>query len=329
MEQKHKTTCLGIESTAHTFGIGIIKDKKILANVKDSYTTEKGGIVPIEASKHHENVYKQVIKKALEQSRIKLKDLDLISYSQGPGLAPCLRVGLKVAKKIAKEYNKPLVGVNHCVAHLEIGKLVTSCKNPVLLYVSGANTQVIAFEGGKYRIFGETLDQGVGNFLDAFARHTGLGFPGGPKLYELSLKSKNLIELPYVVKGMDVSVSGLLTNLKQKYDSGNYKIEDLAYSVQETVFAMLLEVAERAMAHCQKKELLLGGGVACNKRLQEMARKMCEERNAECFIPPNELLVDNGAMICWQGILEQKDVINVDKADIKPYERTDDIVVNW
>ncbi len=212
---------------------------------------------------------------------------------------------------------------------MEIGKLVTACKDPVLLYVSGANTQVIAFEGGKYRIFGETLDQGVGNFLDAFARHIGLGFPGGPKLYELSLKSKNLIELPYVVKGMDVSVSGLLTNLKQKYDSKQYKIEDLAYSVQETVFAMLLEVAERAMAHCQKKELLLGGGVACNKRLQEMAIKMCEERNAECFIPPNELLVDNGAMICWQGILEQKNTIGLEKADIKPYERTDDIIVNW
>ncbi|MDP2908449.1 MAG: KEOPS complex N(6)-L-threonylcarbamoyladenine synthase Kae1 [Nanoarchaeota archaeon] len=320
---------LGIESTAHTWGIGIIKDKKILANIKDTYTTEKGGIVPMEAAKHHENVYKEVIEKALTQAKIKLKDLDLISYSCGPGLAPCLRVGLKVAKELAKDYNKPLVPCNHCISHLEIGKLVTDCKDPVLLYVSGANTQVIAFEGDKYRIFGETLDQGVGNFLDAFARHTGLGFPGGPKLYELSLKSKNLIELPYVVKGMDVSVSGLLTNLKQKYDAGKYKIEDLAYSCQETVFAMLLEVAERAMAHCQKKELLLGGGVACNKRLQEMAKTMCEERNAECFIPPNDLLVDNGAMICWQGVLEQKNAVNSEKADIKPYERTDDVVVNW
>lgn len=153
------------------------------------------------------------------------------------------------------------------------------------MYVSGANTQVIAYESGKYRVFGETLDQGVGNFLDAFARYVGLGFPGGPKLYELSLKSKNLVELPYSVKGMDVSVSGLLTNLKQKYDSKKYKIEDLAYSAQETVFAMLLEVSERAMAHCKKKELLLGGGVACNKRLQEMARIMCKERGAKCFIP--------------------------------------------
>lgn len=320
---------LGIESTAHTFGVGIIRDKKILTNVKDSYTTEKGGIVPLEAAKHHENVYKKIIGKALEQAKIKLKDLDLISYSRGPGLGPCLRVGIRVAKELAKEYKKPLVGVNHCIAHLTCGELLTGSKDPVFLYVSGANTQVIAFEGGKYRIFGETLDQGVGNFLDAFARYLGLGFPGGPKLYELSLKSKNLIDLPYVVKGMDISVSGLLTNLKQKWDSKEYIMEDLAYSVQETVFAMLLEVAERAMAHCQKKELLLGGGVACNKRLQEMAKKMCEERNAKYFIPPNELLVDNGAMISWQGILEQKNAVSIDKADIRPYERTDDVAVNW
>ncbi|MBL7100525.1 MAG: tRNA (adenosine(37)-N6)-threonylcarbamoyltransferase complex transferase subunit TsaD [Nanoarchaeota archaeon] len=320
---------LGLESTAHTFGVGIIRDKKILANVKDSYTTEKGGIIPIEAAKHHENVYKDVIEKALKQAKVKLKDLDLVSYSCGPGLAPCLRVGLEVAKEIAEKYGIPLIPCNHCISHLTCGELATGSKNPVFLYVSGANTQVIAFEGGKYRIFGETLDQGVGNFLDAFARYTGLGFPGGPKLYELSLKSNNLIELPYVVKGMDISVSGLLTNLKQKYDSKKYKIEDLAYSVQETVFAMLLEVAERAMAHCQKKELLLGGGVACNKRLQEMAKRMCGERNAKCFIPPNELMLDNGAMICWQGILEQKNAISIDKADIKPYERTDDVIVNW
>ena len=207
---------IGFESTAHTFGVGIIRDKKVLSNVKASYTTEKGGIVPVEAAKHHENVYKELIEQALKQAKVKLQDLDLISYSRGPGLGPCLKVGLNVAKEVAKDYNKPLVGINHCVSHLEIGKLETSSKDPVLLYASGANTQVIAFEGGKYRIFGETLDQGVGNFLDSFARYVGLGFPGGPKLYELSLKSKNLIELPYVVKGMDISVSGLLTNLKQK-----------------------------------------------------------------------------------------------------------------
>jgi len=147
--------------------------------------------------------------------------------------------------------------VNHCIAHLEIGRLVTDATDPVLLYASGANTQIIAYDSGKYRIFGETLDQGVGNLLDSFARYIGLGFPGGPKVYELALKGEKLIELPYTVKGMDVGFGGLLTNIKQKYDSGKYKVEDLCYSLQETVFAMLLEVSERAMAHCDKKELVL------------------------------------------------------------------------
>ena len=259
-----------------------------------------------------------------------MKDIDLITFSQGPGLPPCLLVGMQKAKELAKRLNAPLVAVNHCISHLEIGKLLTKAKNPVLLYTSGANTQIIAYEGGKYRIFGETLDQGVGNFIDAFARHIGLGFPGGPKIEQLALKSRNYVELPYVVKGMDVSFSGLLTNLKQKYDSGKYKIEDLAYSLQETIFAMLVEVAERAMAHCNKKELLLGGGVACNKRLQEMCRIMCEARNAKFFSPENQFLVDNGLMIAWQGVLQRKHgTKDYDSVDIKPYQRTDDIIVTW
>ena len=324
--------CLGIESTAHTFGVGIINDKaKILANVKDSYTTEKGGIHPSEAKEHHLKAKDKVVEDALKQANLTMDDIDIISFSQGPGLAPCLVVGMEKAKELAKQHNKPLVGINHCIAHLEIGKALTNAKDPVLLYVSGANTQVIAYDGGKYRIFGETLDNGVGNFLDGFARYLGLGFPGGPKIDKLASKGKNFIELPYVVKGMDVSFGGIQTNLKQKVDSKKYKVEDLCYSCQETVFAMLLEVAERAMAHCEKKELLLGGGVACNKRLQEMANIMCKQRNAKCFIPPNQVMVDNGLMISWQGLLQfkagQKD--NIQKIDIKPYERTDDVSVSW
>ena len=324
--------CLGIESTAHTFGAGIINDKgKILANVKDSYTTEKGGIHPTEAKNHHIKVADQVIYDAFDFAGISLEDVDLISFSQGPGLAPCLIVGMEKAKELAKKIKKPIIGINHCIAHLEIGRALTECKNPVLLYASGANTQIIAYDGGKYRIFGETLDNGVGNFLDGFARFLGLGFPGGPKIYELALKSKNYIELPYVVKGMDVSFSGIQTNLKQKVDSGKFKVEDLSYSCQETVFAMLVEVAERAMAHCEKDELLLGGGVACNLRLQEMCKKMCEERNAKCFIPPNGVMVDNGLMIAWEGIIEYKSRggDNLNNIDIKPYERTDDVKVTW
>lgn len=322
---------LGIESTAHTLGCGIVNENRVLANVIDSFTTKTGGIHPSKAAEHHVNVCGKVISDAFKKSNIKIKDIDAVAFSQGPGLGPCLQIGAMAARSLSVLYKKPLVGVNHCIAHLEVGKILTRAKDPVLLYVSGANTQVIAFEGGKYRIFGETLDQGVGNFLDAFARYIGIGFPGGPRIAELAEKGKNYIELPYVVKGMDVSFGGILTNLKQKIDSKKYNINDLCFSVQETVFAMLAEVSERAMAHCQKRELLLGGGVACNKRLQEMTKIMCRERGAECFIPENEFLVDNGAMIAALGLkMRKKGIkINMNESRIKPYERTDDVEVRW
>ncbi len=328
---KKRLLCLGIEATAHTFGVGVMDSTgKILSNVKDTYTTEKGGIVPVEAAKHHDNVKDKVLNQALDESGLSLNDMDIIAYSQGPGLAPCLLRGLHLAKELAKKYKKPLVPVNHCIAHIEIGRILCKCKDPVLLYCSGANTQIISYVAGKYRIFGETLDIGIGNFIDTFARHAGIGFPGGPRIAELASKSNNLIELPYTVKGMDVAFSGLLTNLKQKYDKG-LKLEDLSFSLQEHAFAMLVEVAERAMAHLKKKELLLGGGVACNTRLQEMCNVMCKERGAKSHCPPNQVLVDNAAMIAWTGILmfKAKQVIAPDKAEIKPYERTDDVDVKW
>ena len=322
--------CLGIESTAHTFGCGIINDKgKVYANATDAYKTEKGGIHPSEAKLHHEKAKDKVVDDALKAANLELEDIDLISFSQGPGIAPCLLVGMRSAKELAAKLNVSLIGVNHCIAHLEIGKLMTKAKDPVLLYASGANTQIIAYDGGKYRVFGETLDQGMGNFIDSFARHIGLGFPGGPKIEKIALSGKNFIEIPYVVKGMDVSFSGILTNLKQKYDSKKFKVEDLAFSLQETAFAMLVEVSERAMAHCSKSEFVIGGGVGCNKRLREMCEIMCNERDAKFFTPPNEVLVDNGLMIAWLGILQKNKKEKFEDIDIHPYERTDDIIVDW
>jgi len=246
-------------------------------------------------------------------------------------------VGLKFAKQLAEKLQLPLVPVNHCLAHLEIGAN-TGCKNPVLLYVSGANTQIISYSSGKYRIFGETLDIGIGNFIDTFGRYANLGFPGGPKIAELAEKERQkkenakYIELPYSIKGMDVAFSGLLTNLKQKLESKKYKLEDLAFSLQETAFAMLIEASERALAHLNKNELLLGGGVACNTRLQNMCKIMCEERKAKFFCPPNELLQDNGAMIAFQGELQIKEAIPIEKidgVDIKPRQRTDEVEIKY
>jgi len=324
--------CLGIESTAHTFGVGIVKDKIVLANVKDLFSTDTGGIIPSKAAEHHVEVCDSVLDSALREAHLQLKDVNLIAYSRAPGLGHTLKIGAFAARTLAQLHHKPLIGVNHCIAHLEIGRMLfPECKDPVLLYVSGANTQVIAYEGGKYRIFGETLDIGAGNLIDTFARELGIGFPGGPKIEAMASKSHSYIELPYVVKGMDVSFGGLLTHLTKMAKSGRYKKEDLCYSLQETIFAMLLEVSERAMAHCGKKELLLGGGVACNSRLQEMAEKMCQERGAKCYVPEKQFLVDNGAMIAWLGLLMHKagNRTQIKDSIIKPYERTDDVKVNW
>lgn len=319
---------LGIESTAHTFGIALCEEGKVLANVKDAYTTEKGGIIPIESAKHHKAKAEEVYKKALETAKIDEKEIKAIAYSHGPGLAPCLKEGMLFAKALAEKLKVLLVPVNHCVAHLEIGRL-TGAKDPVLLYASGANTQIVSYEAGKYRIFGETLDIGIGNFIDTFARSLGVGFPGGPKIAQLAEKGKNYIELPYSIKGMDVSFSGILTNIQKKVNK--YSAEDLAYSLQETAFAMLVEAAERAMAHTGKQELLLGGGVACNKRLQQMCEIMCKERNAKMFCPPNEFLVDNAGMIAFLGeiMLQAGIKQKPSEADFNAKERTDDIKVTW
>ncbi|MCX6749636.1 MAG: KEOPS complex N(6)-L-threonylcarbamoyladenine synthase Kae1, partial [Candidatus Pacearchaeota archaeon] len=291
------------------------------------------GIIPMDSAKHHQENKNEIYFESLQESGIKESEIDAIAISQGPGLAPCLLQGIGFAKELSKKLRKPIVPVNHCIAHLEIGR-ITGAKDPVMLYTSGANTQIIAYASGKYRIFGETLDIGVGNFIDTFARYAGIGFPGGPAIQKLSEEGKNLIKLPYKVKGMDIALSGILTNLKQKLESGKYKLPDLAFSLQENVFAMLVETAERALAHTGKKELLLGGGVACNKRLQEMCRIMCKERGAKFFCPENQFLTDNAAMIAYLGEIMFNSGIKIshaelDRLDIKPRQRTDEVEVSW
>jgi len=343
MRRKIKSLlCLGIETTAHTFGASVVeyKDGKfsVLSNIRDMYKTEKGGLVPVMLSEHHVECFDRVILEALAKSNKSIHDIQLISYSQGPGIGHALRIGAAAARSLSLQLRIPMIGVNHCVAHQEIS-IIYNAKDPVLLYASGANTQVIAYDGGKYRVFGETLDIGVGNFLDTFARDLGLGFPGGPKIDQMAQKAKarnaKYIELPYSVKGMDVSFSGIHTVLRKMIREGKLNTEEqkenVCYSVQETIFAMLLEVSERAMAHCEKTELVLGGGVACNSRLKEMSQQMCKDRNAKCIIPENQYLVDNAAMIAVLGIkmYEAGNITKIEDSQINPYERTDDIKVNW
>ncbi len=322
---------IGIECTAHTFGVGLVHNGKILSNVKDMFMTETGGIIPVKAAEHHKLVAEQVWNDALEKAEITEDKIEAIALSNAPGLAPCLLAGMNFAKHKAEKLRVKIIPVNHCIAHLEIGRR-EGAKDPVLLYTSGANTQIIAYESGKYRIFGETLDIGIGNFLDKVARNAGLGFPGGPKLEKEAIGGK-YIEMPYTIKGMDVAFSGLVTKAEQLLKKEN-SLKDVAFSIQETTFAMLIEAAERALAHTGKKELVLGGGVACNSRLQEMCKIMCKERKAKFFCPEKQFLTDNGGMIAYTGELILKKagkniLVDYKKINIKPRERTDDVIVSW
>lgn len=322
---------LGIEGTAHTLGVGIVDGEgNVLANEIDMFRPPEGGLHPREAANHHADAVAETIKTAMSNASIGFDDLGLISFSKGPGLGPCLRVAATAARSLSSKLGIPIMGVNHCIAHIEIGRTVTGCDDPVLLYASGGNTQIIAFSDHRYRIFGETLDVGIGNMLDKLGRELGLGYYAGPTIERKASEGSKLLDLPYSVKGMDLSFSGIMTAalaLRKKGES----IEDIAYSVQETCFGMLAEVTERAMAHVGKRQVLLGGGVAQNTRLRNMIEGMCNERGAEMFVPPPKLCVDNGAMIARLGSLMYSSGtrMNISDTVVEQRFRTDEVEITW
>ena len=328
--------CLGIESTADDFSVGIVSfDGKILTNVISAYVPEKGGIHPREAARHHAEVAGKVLAKAFQRAKVKPQDIHIIAFSQGPGLGPCLRTGATAARALASYLRVPLVGVNHCVAHIEIGKLVAEARDPVTLYVSGGNTLVSAFEAERYRVFGETLDIAVGNCLDVFAREAGLhqkeGMPLGAMVEELASRGQALISLPYTVKGMDLSFSGLLTAAIQLLHDEKHSLEDVCFSLQEVAFSMLTEVTERALAHTEKPEVLLTGGVAANKRLQSMLKSVAEEHKVRFCMVPKQYALDNGAMIAWTGILAYQHHVTlpIEESFVKLKWRLDEVPILW
>ncbi len=321
---------LGIEGTAEKTGVGIVDDEgNILGMAGKQLFPEKGGIHPRIAAEHHAKWIPQLIPQAVEEAGISYNDIDLISFSQGPGLGPALRIVATSARTLALSLNKPIIGVNHCIGHVEIGKLDTGAVNPVSLYASGGNSQVIAFESGRYRIFGETLDIAIGNCLDHFGRETGLGHPGGPVIEKLA-KSGSYVDLPYVVKGMDFSFSGLLSAALREHEKGT-AIEDICYSLQETAFAMLVEVTERALSHTQKDEVMLCGGVSANTRLREMLNTMAVEHGAKFYMPQMKLCGDNGVMIAWLGLLmhNQFGPMDIKDTGIIQRFRTDEVDIPW
>jgi N6-L-threonylcarbamoyladenine synthase len=325
--------CLGIESTAHTFGCSVVDSKgKVLSDERDVYKAPEGsGIHPREASRHHMEASSAVLQQSLQSAGVPIKDIDIVGYSAGPGLGPCLRVGAVVARTVAGFYKKPLVPVNHALGHLELGAMLTGASDPLALLVSGGHTMILAFSHGRWRVFGETLDITVGQLLDQFGRALGFASPCGGRIEQLAVQSAGkYMQLPYIVKGNDVSFSGLLTAATKLADKA--KVADACYSLQETAFAMLAEAVERALSFTGKKEMMIVGGVAANKRLAEMLEAACSRQGAKLFVCPLKFAGDNGAQIAWTALLEYqatKKHVKVDESFIQQSWRLDTVDVSW
>ena len=326
--------CLGIESTAHTFSCAVLEKKgnkgKIHSDVRRIYRPPDGeGIHPREASRHHVENSADVLSDCLQQAKVGISDLDLIAYAAGPGLGPCLRVGAVVARSLSSYYKIPIYPVNHALGHIELGKLVTGAKNPLVLLVSGGHTMLLAFMMGRWRVFGETLDITLGQLLDQFGRSLGFASPCGTQIENLAKKTTNYIPLPYAVKGNDVSFSGLLSATKSIVKKG--KEDEACFSLQETAFAMIGEATERALAFTKKKELMIVGGVAANKRLSQMLKSVCRRQKCKFFVMPINYSGDCGSQIAWTGLLEAKTKPSVSLEDtfVRQSWRLDNIDISY
>nr|WP_309493542.1 KEOPS complex N(6)-L-threonylcarbamoyladenine synthase Kae1 [Candidatus Hecatella orcuttiae] len=325
--------CLGIESTAHTFGVSLVDSRgRILSDEKKVYAPPVGkGIHPRESAQHHSQASPLVVREALRKAGKTPEELSAVAFSQGPGLGPCLRTGATVARALAAYLDVPLVPVHHAVGHIELAALKTGASDPLTVLVSGGHTTVTSFAGGRWRVFGETEDITLGNLLDVFGREARLPSPSGPAVEAKASEGKKLVDLPLVVKGNNVSYSGLLTAAVRRLKKGGDKLEDLCYSLQETAFTALAEAAERALAFLEKKELLLTGGVAANKRLQTMLKQVAEEHKAKFYVVPREYSGDCGAQIAWTGLLAhlQGVKVSIERSLVKPRWRLDSVPIPW
>ena len=331
---------LGIEGTAWAASAALYDDAEESVFIQsDPYMPDSGGIHPREAAEHMGEAIPEVIEAVLDHAADTASTatdgstnsygIDGVAFSRGPGLGPCLRTVGTAARAAAQSMSIPLVGVNHMVAHLEIGRHQSGFDSPVCLNASGANAHLLGFHNGRYRVLGETMDTGVGNAIDKFTRHIGWSHPGGPKVEEAA-ESGRFIDLPYVVKGMDFSFSGIMSAAKQAADDGE-EIPDICFGLQEHIFGMLTEVAERALSLTGTDELVLGGGVGQNARLREMLETMCEARGASFHVPEPRFLRDNAGMIAVLGAkqLAAGDSLPIADSTVDPNFRPDQVPVTW
>jgi N6-L-threonylcarbamoyladenine synthase len=244
-----------------------------------------------------------------------------------------LRVGAVIARTVAGFYKKLLVPVNHALGHIELGAMLTGASDPLVLLVSGGHTMILAFSHSRWRVFGETLDITVGQLLDQFGRALGFSSPCGNRIEQLASQSAGkYIQLPYVIKGNDVSFSGLLTAAVKLASHNKTEMADICYSLQETAFAMLAEAVERALSFTSKKEMMIVGGVAANKRLAQMLDGVCSRQDAKLFVCPIKFAGDNGAQIAWtalQTYLATKMNVQVEESTVQQSWRLDTVHVSW
>ncbi|KAA9399594.1 bifunctional N(6)-L-threonylcarbamoyladenine synthase/serine/threonine protein kinase [Haloarcula sp. CBA1130] len=340
---------LGIEGTAWAASASVfetpdparVTDDDHVFIETDAYAPDSGGIHPREAAEHMGEAIPTVVETAIEHAHERAAGgganaggesgppIDAVAFARGPGLGPCLRIVATAARAVAQRFDVPLVGVNHMVAHLEVGRHRSGFDSPVCLNASGANAHILGYRNGRYRVLGETMDTGVGNAIDKFTRHIGWSHPGGPKV-EQHARDGEYHELPYVVKGMDFSFSGIMSAAKQAVDDG-VPVDDVCRGMEETIFAMLTEVSERALSLTGADELVLGGGVGQNDRLQRMLGEMCEQRGAKFYAPENRFLRDNAGMIAMLGakMYAAGDTIAIEDSRIDSNFRPDEVSVSW
>ncbi|KAI0257593.1 O-sialoglycoprotein endopeptidase [Lactifluus subvellereus] len=353
---------LGLEGSANKLGAGIIRHEldgssTVLSNVRHTYITPPGeGFLPRDTAAHHRQWALKVIEDAVANRvspcttwiasairKVRLAPLFVMSYgyryhltpSVGPGMGAPLQSVALVARTLSLLFNKPLVGVNHCVGHIEMGREVTGAQNPVVLYVSGGNTQVIAYSRQCYRIFGETLDIAVGNCLDRFARVINLSNDPSPG-YNIEQEAKKSVPFCNPLthdkryRANDDPAPGPPQDGAEEEDC--FTSADLCFSLQETVFAMLVEITERAMAHIGSKEVLIVGGVGCR---QSQASGddgiMAEERGGKVFATDERFCIDNGIMIAQAGLLSYRMGFQtpITKSTCTQRFRTDEVHVAW
>jgi N6-L-threonylcarbamoyladenine synthase len=311
---------LGIETSCDETAVGIVDGRKLLANVISSSVDQHvrfGGVVPEVASRAHLEAMQQVIKQALTDASVSIKDIDAIAVTAGPGLIGALLVGVSSASALALALDKPLYGVNHLSAHIAVDQLNNSNQiHPAIaLLVSGGHSSILQVNNLATDVIvkGATIDDAAGEAFDKIARLMGLGFPGGPLIdKEALMGNKTEINFPRGLTApadlekhrYDFSFSGLKTAVARYLaQTPNYKKADVAASFQEAVVDVLINKSLTACKESRIDKLIIAGGVAANHRLRELAKQRCEIAKIQLRIPPANLCTDNGAMVAALGSL--------------------------